>query len=284
MKTRKGNKIKITPKVEKILNFYLWPISIYDFLEKVGFDLSIPGRIYVDKSLKNGNELIYEYNNKKYNIYVYADNYIEIVEYFYYLNEDDEQERYENSQGLYKINRNFLGKVLSIETERLEINTYCYYKKNENGELIETSHENCELSFPHQEACSPQKRCWAIRVGDYYYNEKFPYHINLVYNHYGDKVLDIKVDVINQKLKEYFANINMDIPLIDVIKKICEINLITLDDLMSGYLSFGITENKENQKDSVSKYLTIKDGILKINENVETLEYIKDYVPKTKKR
>ena len=76
----------------------------------------------------------------------------------------------------------------------------------------------------------------------------------------------------------------MDIPLIEVIKKICEINLITLDDLMGGYLSFGITENKENQKDSVSKYLTIKDGILKINENCETLEYIKDYVPKIKKR
>jgi hypothetical protein len=92
------------------------------------------------------------------------------------------------------------------------------------------------------------------------------------------------VDVINQRLKDYFANINMDIPLIDVIKKICEINLITLDDLMGGYLSFGITENKENPKDSVSKYLIIKDGILKITENGETVEYVKDYVPKTKKR
>lgn len=276
MDLKKEYNLEIEPKVEKIF----WPISIYDFLEKVGFDLSIPGRIYVDKSLKNGNELIYEYNNKKYNIYVYADNYIEIVEYFYYFNEDDEQKRYKNSQALYKINRNFLGKVLSIETKHLEINTYCYYKKNENGELIETSHENCELSFPHQEACFPQKRCWAIRVGDYYYNEKFPYHINLVYNHYGDKVLDIKVDVINQRLKEYFANINMDIPLIDVIKKICEINLITLDDLMSGYLVFGITKNKENKKDNESKYLTIKDGILKITEDGQTLEYVKDYVPK----
>lgn len=280
MELKKEYNLEIEPRIEKILNFYLWPKSIYDFLEEVGFDLNIPSKIYVDKSSKNGKELIYEYNNKKYNIYVYADNYIEIVEYFYYLNEDDEQERYENSQGLYKINRNFLGKVLSIETERLEINTYCYYKRNENGELIETNHENCELSFPYQEACFPQKRCWAIKAGDYYYNETFPYRIKLVYNHYGDKVLDIKVDVINQRLKEYFANISMDIPLLEVIKKICEINLITLDDLMGGYLSFGITENKENEKDSVSKYLTIKDGILKITENGETYEYVKDYVPK----
>lgn len=183
---------------------------------------------------------------------------------------------------MYKINRNFLGKVLSIETERLEINTY--YKRNENCELIETNHKNCELSFPYQEACFPQKRCWEIKAGDYYYNETFPYRIKLVYNHYGDKVLDIKVDVINQRLNEYFANINMDIPLIDVIKKICEINSITLDDLMDGYLVFGITKFNEDNKEEDLKWLNIENGILKINENGEILEYIKDYVPKTKKR
>lgn len=280
MDMKKEYNLEIEPKVEKML----WPISIYEFLKEVGFDLSIPGKIYVDDSTKGYNEIIYEYNNKKYNIRLCSNNYVEIIEYYYCYDCNKKLRRYQGSYSLYKIKRNFFSKALSIETKHLSIDGIACYKKNENGKLVETSYEECEFWVPYQEVHRVKDEFWALRIGTPYYEEKFPYYMDLIYKHRGDKEFKVKVDVINQRLKEYFANVNMDIPLIDVIKKICEINLITLDDLMDSYLSFGITENKENPKDSVSKYLIIKDGILKITENGETVEYVKDYVPKTKKR
>ena len=93
MDLKKEYNLEIEPKGEKII----WPISIYEFLEKVGFNLSIPSKIYIDKTTEGHNEIIYEYNNKKYNIRLCSNNDVEIIEYYYYYDCNKELRRYQRS-------------------------------------------------------------------------------------------------------------------------------------------------------------------------------------------
>lgn len=272
-----SNKIEMDFKTKILLNIYLKykNITIIDILRNSGFDTNIPNKLYIGKSPKGNNELIYEYKKKKYNICLYLDGYIEIIKYSYYNNEKDRQY---DSYSLYKINKNAFKKS-TIKTIHLEINTNAYYKKNENGELIETTYEDGDFYFSHQEVYWGEKMIWAIRVMS---NDSYPYHIELKYNPLNNgKMPDIKIDIIKLKLKEYFATININTPIIEILKKICEINSITLNELNNGYLSFGISKNNENNQE---KYLLFKDGVIEVFENNETTTYIKegdDYVQKT---
>lgn len=273
------HKIEIDSKTKILLNIYLKHknITIIDILKNAGFDTNIPSKFYIDKSPNGNNEFVYEYKSKKYNVYLYIDGDIEIIEYSYY---NDGKSRQYDSYTLYKINKSILKKP-TIKTIHLEINTNGYYKRNQNNELIETTYEDSEFYFSHQEVYWGEKKIWAIRVMP---NETYPYHIELKYYPYNNgKMPNIKIDTINQKLKEYFSTINIDTPIIEILKKICEINLITLDELNNGYLSFGISKKDKNYENEEEKYISFKDGILKAFENNEETIYEKDgenYIPK----
>lgn len=272
------NKIEIDSKAKRILNGYFKrkKITILEVLQNAGFDTSKPGKIYLDKSPKGNYEIIYEYENKKYTINLYSDRYIEIVNYSYY---NDGKDRQYDSYSLYKINKNIF-ELSTLETTHLEINTLGYYKKDENNKLIETSYEESEIYFSHQEVYWGDKKIWAIRVMP---SDSFPYHIELKYYSGKNKMPNIKMDIINHKLKQYFSTLNMNTPIIEVLKKICEINSITLDELSNGELSFGISKKDKNYKDEEEKYLSFKNGILEVTENNETTIYEKqddDYKPK----
>lgn len=272
------NKIEIDSKAKRILNSYFKHknITIIDILENAGFDTNKPSKIYLEKSIKGNTEIIYEYENKKYTINLYSDRYIEIINYSYY---NDGKDRQYDSYLLYKINKKVLEKS-QIKTVHEEINTLGYYKKDENNKLIETSYEESEIYFSHQEVYWGDKKIWAIRVMP---SNSFLYHIELKYYSGNNKMPNIKIDIINHKLKQYFITLDMSTPIIEILKKICEINSITLDELSNGDLSFGISKKDKNYKDEEVKYLSFKNGILEITENNETTIYEKqddDYKPK----
>ena len=272
------NKIEIDSKAKRILNSYFKRknITIIDILENAGFDTNKPSKIYLEKSIKGNTEIIYEYENKKYTINLYSDRYIEIINYSYY---NDGKDRQYDSYLLYKINKKVLEKS-HIKPVHAEINTLGYYKKDENNKLIETSYEESEIYFSHQEVYWVDKKIWAIRVMP---SNSFPYHIELKYYSGNNKMPNIKMDIINHKLKQYFITINMNTPIIEILKKICEINSITLDELSNGDLSFGISKKDKNYNDEEVKYLSFKNGILEVTENNETTIYEKqddDYKPK----
>lgn len=273
------NKIEMDFKTKILLNIYLKHknITIIDILKNAGFDTNIPSKLYIGKSPSGNNEFVYEYNNKKYNIYLSIDGYIEIIEYYYYNNGKNRQ--YDN-YSLYKINKNIFRKP-EIKTIHLEINTNAYYKKNENEKLIETDYNDEDFYFSHQEVYWGEKKIWAIRVIP---NDSYPYHIELKYYPWNNgKMPNIKIDTINQKLKEYFATIDMNTPIIEILKKICEINSITIDELSNGYLSFGISKKDKNYKDEEEKYISFQNGVLEVTENNEVTIYEKvgeDYIPK----
>lgn len=276
MKDKTNNIIQIDKKAKRILNHYFKHknITIIDILKNTGFDTSKPSKIYLEKSIKGNTEIIYEYGNEKYTINLYTDKYIEIIKYSYYNNGKDRQY---DSYLLYKINKKILEKS-QIKTVHAEINTLGYYKKDENNQLIKTSYEESEIYFSHQEVYWGERKIWAIRVMP---SDSYPYHIELKY--YNENMPNIKIDIINHKLKQYFITLNINTPIIEILKKICKINSITLDELSNGDLSFGISKKDKNYKDEEEKYLSFKNGVLEVTENNETTIYEKqddDYKPK----
>lgn len=276
MKDKTNNIIQIDKKAKRILNSYFKHknITIIDILKNTGFDTNKPSKIYLEKSIKGNTEIIYEYENEKYTINLYTDKYIEIIKYSYYNNGKDRQY---DSYLLYRINKKILEKS-QIKTIHAEINTLGYYKKDENNQLIKTSYEESEIYFSHQEVYWGERKIWAIRVMP---SDSFPYHIELKY--YNENMPNIKIDIINHKLKQYFITLNINTPIIEILKKICEINSITLDELSNGDLSFGISKKDKNYKDEEEKYLSFKNGVLEVTENNETTIYEKqddDYKPK----
>lgn len=265
-----GSNIMIEPKARKWINNYFRikgkGFTIYDILKEAGFDITFPSRIYFDKYPKDDYELIYEYKNKKYNINLFSDGVIEIVKYEY-----DKEYDYlgERCSARYKIKNGFGGKTI-FEIEDLEINETNYFKKNENGVVIEAPYKECDFSFCYQERYIGEKNIWAIRV-EGWNSETFPYFIELRYFHYSrGNFFDVKVDVINQRLKHYFATIDDETSIMEIFEKLCEINSVTLNDLNNGTLDFSVTT--PNNENSNGRFLSIKDGIIRITEKGKNVQ------------